>query len=103
MKIEIEDNKIKFAAWAVSAAFALYFAANSFYIENHEMAAKEEDFNTRVLMAESTRYAEIAYHYRNELKTRELTEAEWARLELVEIQQCRIRNILADKDPELCD
>ena len=103
MHIEIKDQHLKFTAWAIGIAFSLYFAANSLYIENHEMDAEKTDFNTKVLMSESTRYAEIAKYYRDEMKLRELTEAEWARLELVEKQQCRIRNTLAKTDPELCD
>lgn len=102
-KIEFEDSTMKFAVWAIGVAFTAYFAANELYIENHEMQIERKDFSTKVLMAESTRYAEVANYYRNEMKSRDLTEAEWARLELVETQQCRIRNTLADKDPELCE
>lgn len=105
MKLEIDTSSktIKFAAWAIGAAFTAYFAANALYIENHEMEKTDREFRTKVLMSESTRYAEVATYYRNEMKSRDLTEAEWARLELVEKQQCRIRNTLADKELELCD
>ena len=103
MQIEVKNEHIKFVAWAIGLAFSVYFAANALYIENHEMDKEKTDFNTKVLMSESTRYAEIAKYYRDEMKKRDLTEAEWARLELVETQQCRIRNTLGGKDPNLCD
>lgn len=103
MKIEIENKMLGMIGGAISTAFAVFFFMNGIHIENHEMEAADKDFRTRVLMSESTRYAEIAKYYRDEMKERELTEAEWARLELVEKQQCRIRNQLAKKPTELCD
>ena len=102
-KIEFDDKIPKFVVWAVGIAFSVYFAANALYIEHHEMELEKIDFNTKVMMSESARYAEVAKQYRDEMKTRELTEAEWAILELVEKQQCRIRNALAKKELELCD
>ena len=103
MKIEIDNKLFGIVTAAVSAAFGIYFYMNSIHIENHELEMADKDFKTQVLMSESTRYAEIAKYYRDEMKSRELTEAEWARLELVEKQQCRIRNIMSNKAPEFCD
>ena len=103
MKIEVDNKIFGIVTGAVSTVFAVFFFMNSIHIENHEMEAADIDFRTRVLMSESTRYAEVAKYYRDELKSRDLTEAEWARLELVEKQQCRIRNQLSKTSPELCD
>lgn len=103
MKLEVDNKIFGIVTGAVTTAFAVFFYMNSIHIENHEMEIVDTDFRTRVLMSESTRYAEIAKYYRDEMKSRELTEAEWARLELVEKQQCRIRNQLAKNPTELCD
>jgi len=103
MKVEVDNKIIGMVISAISVAFAVFFYMNSIHIENHEMEVVDKDFRTRVLMSESTRYAEIAKYYRDEMKSRDLTEAEWARLELVEKQQCRIRNQLANNPTELCD
>jgi len=103
MKIEVDNKIFAIVTGAITSAFAVFFYMNSIHIENHEMEEADKDFRTRVLMSESTRYAEIAKYYRDEMQSRDLTEAEWARLELVEKQQCRIRNIVADSNPELCE
>jgi len=58
--------------------------------------------NNRLLMSESTRYAQIAKYYRDEMKERELTKAEQSRLELVEREQCRIRTIISENS-EVCE
>lgn len=102
MKIEIENKTIGIAVGAISAAFSAFFLLNSLHIENHEMKAAEEDLARQIKMSESTRYAEVAKYYRDEMKTRGLTEAEEARLELVEAAQCRIRNQLRNEDAEYC-
>jgi hypothetical protein len=53
-------------------------------------------------MSESTRYAQIAKYYRDEMQVRSLSEAEKARLDLVEREQCRLRNELVDGS-EICN
>lgn len=103
MKVEIDNKIAGMVTGAISVAFAVFFYMNSIHIENHEMEAVDVDFHTRILMAESTRYAEIAKYYREEMQNRPLTEAEWARLELVERQQCRIRKQIKKSSTELCD
>lgn len=103
MKIEIDNKIAGMVTGAISLAFGVFFYMNSIHIENHEMEAVDIDFHTRLLMSESTRYAEIAKYYREEMQNRALTEAEWARLELVERQQCRIRKQMKKSSTELCD
>lgn len=102
MQIEISDKLLKIVAGAVSTAFAVYLFFNSIYIENHEMEAEKSTLTNRLLMSESTRYAQIAKYYRDEMKERDLTKAEQARLKLVEKEQCRIRNIISENS-EICE
>jgi hypothetical protein len=71
--------------------------------QNRQVESVEEDLRTRILMSESTRYAQVAKYYRDEMKTRPLSVAEYARLELVEREQCRIRNELVESNAETCD
>lgn len=112
-QIEFDDKIIKFAVWAIGVVFTAYLAIDSWYIDSTELQLSqgqqeeayesiEEDLQTRILMSESTRYAQVANYYRNEMQTRALTEAEQARLDLVEREQCRIRNELVDGN-EICN
>lgn len=101
-QIEFDDRIPKFVVWAVGICFTVYFAANALYIENHEMKMAEEDFITQLKLSESTRYAEVAKYYNDEAKSRSLTEAEEARLDLVEEAQCRIRQQLKGEPTEVC-
>lgn len=112
-QIEFDDKIIKFAVWAIGVVFTAYLAIDSWYIDSTELELDqaeqasayesiEEDLQTRILMSESTRYAQVAKYYRDELKKRSLTEAEQARLDLVEREQCRIRNELVDGN-EICN
>ena len=87
IELEFDEKPIKFAAWAVGAAFAAFFAANALYIENHELAYEKEDFNRKIIMAESARYMELIQYYSNK---DELTEAEQMRLSNVNYIHCRL-------------
>ena len=101
-QLEFDDTIPKFVVWAVGLCFTIYFAANALYIENHEMETEKASMSQRILMSESTRYAQIAKYYRDEMQVRGLSEAEKARLQLVEREQCRIRNELVDGS-EICN
>jgi len=111
--VEFDDRIPKFAVWAIGVVFTAYFAIDSLYIDPTELSVDQaeqkaayeaigEDLQTRILMSESTRYAQVAKYYRDELQKRALTEAEQARLDLVEREQCRIRNELVDGN-EICN
>jgi hypothetical protein len=102
MQIEVSNKLITLVVTIVSAAFGVYLFFNSIYIENHEMEVEKTTLNNRLLMSESTRYAQIAKYYRDEMKERELTAAEQSRLELVEREQCRIRTIISENS-EVCE
>jgi hypothetical protein len=93
--------------------FASYDYIDSTYIDPNELKlnqdpqdqaleSAEESLNTRIIMSESTRYAQIAKYYRDEMQVRSLSEAEKARLDLVEREQCRLRNELVDGN-EICN
>ena len=95
MQLEVSNKVLTLIVTIITATFGVYLFFNSIYIENHEMEVEKTTFNNRLLMSESTRYAQIAKYYRDEMKERELTAAEQSRLELVEREQCRIRNIIS--------
>ena len=102
VQIEVGGKFISLVIRIITAAFGVYLFFNSIYIENHEMEVEKTTLNNRLLMSESTRYAQIAKYYRDEMKERELTSAEQDRLELVEREQCRIRNIISENS-EVCE
>lgn len=116
-QVEFDDKHLKLTALIFSligSVFAGYMFLSAEFIDPKELAisqqpqdvaqeAIEEDLATRIRMSESTRYAQVAKYYRDEMKERDLTTAEWARLELVEREQCRIRNELAESESEVCD
>ena len=98
-QIEFDDTIPKFVVWAVGIAFTVYFAANALYIENHELAYEKEDFNRKIIMAESARYMELIQYYADK---GELTEAEQMRLSNVNYMHCRLSKELAEQDPIMC-
>lgn len=104
MKIEIENESLKKAA-AVAASlttiFGLYFMLDEKHISEeisdmNDTVVRQQIHSAvlsghqRLLMAASTRYAEIAKYYHDLEKERPLLEAEKKRLALVEKQQERI-------------
>jgi len=112
--IEFEDKTIRTWVFLVGAVFSAWMFIDAMYIDDNELAldqspqnrqveSVEEDFRTRILMSESTRYAQVAKYYRDEMKARELSVAEQARLDLVEREQCRIRNELVQSNAETCN
>jgi Na+/H+ antiporter NhaC len=81
---------------AVSLVFAVFFFLEARHVLRSEAEAEAAAVRERILMAESARYAEIASYYTLKLKSGDkLSEAEQARLELVQQQQIRINDTLA--------
>lgn len=116
-QVEFDDKYLKSIAiifGLIGSVFTAYMFLSTEFIDEKELSISqlpqdvkqanlEEDLTTRIRMSESTRYAQVAKYYRDEMKHRDLTTAEWARLELVEREQCRIRNELAESESEVCD
>ena len=114
--VEFDDKHLKTVALVfglIGSVFTAYFVIDDMYIDTNELKLEqqpqdealesaEESINTRILMSESTRYAQIAKYYRDEMEVRSLSEAEKARLDLVEREQCRLRNELIDGN-EICN
>ncbi len=100
----LTDLKIdaKTAAAVVMGCFALYFFIDGRYAEERALAAAKLEFQEdiveartdmleRILMSDSTRYAEIEKYYTDELQEgHDLSEAQKTRLALVQKQQIRI-------------
>ena len=114
MKVEIDNKLFGAIVTGVSVVFGAYMYIDNMYVDDNELAlsqmeevavneSKHDDLQTRVLMSESTRYAQITKYYGDVSKERALTTAEEARRQLAEREQCRIRNILADTETGLCD
>lgn len=94
MKIEVDNKTVGVASSAVAAVFAAFFLMNELHIENHELEISDSLLRQRILVSESTRYAEIIKYY-NELEDdRPLSLAELERKRLAEDQQCRITRTL---------
>jgi hypothetical protein len=108
MKFEVEDKIVKVVG-AITAVGSMVVGALLFMDSRHEPAGivaasqyrlQEEIVDTdskirqRILMSESTRYAEIAKYYYELQQERPLTLAELERLRLVEKQQERITETL---------
>lgn len=105
MKFEVENSlAVKWIA-SISAACTVVFLAFLFLDERHlhdhdkvevttKMDKNDSLVRQRILMSESTRYAEIAKYYYELKAERPLTLAELNRLRLVEAQQRRIEETL---------
>ncbi len=89
---------VKVIAAVVVALFTIFFFMDTRHAHPREVESASADLNQRILMAESTRYAEVANYYTNKLREGEtLTKAEESRLDLVQRQQERISGILKGK------
>jgi len=99
-QIEFDDKPIKFAVWAVTVAFGLYFTANSLYVEHPEAKVTQADLIEKIELAEADRYAEVAEHYRIEGFERNLTSGERFRYNLVVKAECRINAKLESQTTE---
>lgn len=81
----------------LGAAFGAFLFLDNRDEEAHkpDLIEAEASLYERILMSDSTRYAEIQKYYIDKMKSGEsLTEAEQARLDLVMRQQERIANTL---------
>jgi len=114
MNIQIDNKLFGVIVTAVSVVFGAYMYLDNLHIDENELEldqmeqdavveALEDDITTRMLMSQSTRYAEIAKYYGDVQRERSLTKAEELRLKNVEDEQCRIRNIISKHNVESCD
>jgi hypothetical protein len=88
---------IKELVAVVAVAFAVFFFMDDRHAHNEDVDLSSIELHRRILMSESTRYAEVAKYYADKLKAGEpLTPAELARFELVEKQQQRIREMMSE-------
>ena len=98
MSMDIE-KLIKYVAGAIGAAFTVWFLLEAKYWMRSEAEIESAELKERILMSESTRYAEIAKYYQDKLANGEvLTQAEQDRLALVQRQQMRINQTLTKDD-----
>ncbi len=75
----------------VAAVFGAFLFLDDRHAHEHELAEAKEQEYRRMLMSQSTRYAEIEKYYVDEMRQgNPLSEAQKARLELVQRQQIRI-------------
>jgi len=99
MKIEIDDTVGRWVGSIVtvcSIVFAVFFFLDTRHVSHEEAMIADSKLRQRILMSDSTRYAEIAQYYQDVEKERELTKAEQARKTLVEEQQKRTIQTLLD-------
>ena len=81
----------------IAIAFAAFFFLDNRHAHNEDVDYSAIEMQRRILMSESTRYAEVAKYYSDKLKAGDsLTPAELARFELVEKQQERIREMFVE-------
>ena len=87
MKIEVDNKTVGIVVGAVTIAFSILFFLNSIHLGINDDTA----LRSRILMSESTRYAEIVKYY-NDLEDdgKVLSLAQLKRKRLAEEQQCRI-------------
>ena len=74
----------------IGAVFTAYLYLDRIHINTYEAEQAALKAHQRILMSESTRYAEVAKYYHDLQKERDLTLAEMERLRLVQKQQERI-------------
>lgn len=106
---EVEDSHLKFIGsilGIIGICFSAFFYLNDLHVDETELElaqlkerlAIQEAVNANILQeirySESTRYAEIMKYYNDESKTRGLSDAEQARVNLVEKQLERIERQL---------
>lgn len=104
MQINIDDSVGKWVGSIVtvcSVIFAVFIFMDERHLHQHDKELVESKIEQsdskvrqRILMSESTRYAEVQKYYYELKQERDLTLAEMQRLRLVEEQQRRIEDIL---------
>ena len=93
------ERMAKFAAWIAGTVMAAVLFLEGRHMLKSDAELEAAEMRQRILMSESTRYAEIAKYYTDKLKSGEtLTEAEQARLDLVQRQQVKINETLTRDD-----
>jgi len=93
--LKITPSTIKTIAGVVAFCFAVFFFMDERHAHPKSVSESAADLNQRIMMAESTRYAEVAKYYTDKLKDGEqLSQAELSRLDLVQRQQERINATL---------
>lgn len=80
----------------VGSVFTSYLYLDSVHVDLKEQEVEVVRMHQRMLMAESTRYAEVAKYYYELKEDRDLTLAELNRLRAVEKQQERIAKQLME-------
>ena len=95
---KVSIDLLKYFGAFTAICFAIFFFMDERHAHPSSVEASNADLNQRILMAESTRYAEVANYYSNKMREGEtLTKAEESRLDLVQRQQERISGILKGK------
>lgn len=95
MKVEDLKLDVKTAVALVMSLFALFFALDDRYSLFSELRDTDADLRERILMSESTRYAEIEKYYTDiMLDGQALSESQQKRLRLAQKQQERIAEAL---------
>ena len=85
----------KSVAGLIAIAFAVFFFMDDRHAHFAELDNADTALRERILMSESTRYAEIQKYYIDKMKAgQSLTDAEQKRLDLVQKQQERIAEAL---------
>jgi len=98
-ELKITPALIKMTAGAIATVFMVFLFMDSRHSHPDDLECSSADTNQRILMSDSTRYAEINKYYTDKLKGGEtLSKAETSRLELVQRQQQRINEILVGKE-----
>jgi hypothetical protein len=80
-----------------AAAFSAFLFMDTRHVHNPDLVHSEAETSRRIMMSESTRYAEIAKYYSDRMQEGvKLTESERARLDLAQRQQIRIHKALSE-------
>jgi len=95
MTEKVTVRLIQIVVAAIGLCFAVFFFMDERHTHKEELVRAAAELNQRQLMSDSARYAEINVYYTDKLKNGEvLSKADTSRLELVQTQQQRIRDIM---------
>jgi hypothetical protein len=95
MTIPLTLDSLKAIIGLIAIAFATFFFLDGRHAHHYDVEGTDASLRERILMSESTRYAEIQKYYVDKMASGEtLTDAELARLRLVQKQQERIAEVL---------
>ena len=99
MNINIDDNVGRWIGSIVtvcSVIFAVFLFLDARHVDHQEAMVNDSKVRQRILVSESTRYAEVYKYYVDLQKERPLTQAEQLRMNLVEQEQKRITETLLE-------